>query len=114
MADAPYVSQLASSSSGIRSLSGNAAPLQKMQLKACAPSNYPRTSQAGSSPSRVPEDTDECAAGCTRVAAGSESTGYVCDLRHPSSNLSRNLFLRGGFLSSTESGGSMAQRNNRL
>jgi hypothetical protein len=32
---------------------------------------------------------------------------------HPPPNLSRNLFLRGGFLSSTESAGSMAQRDNR-
>jgi hypothetical protein len=108
----PYLSKLASSSYGIRSLSGNATPLQKMQMKVCAPSNYPVSSQAGSSPSQVPED-DECPAGCTRVAAGSWSTGDVCDLRHPSSNLSRNLFLCGGFLSSTESAGSMAQRGNR-
>jgi hypothetical protein len=108
----PYVSQLASSFYGIRSLSGNATPLQKMQMKVCAPSNYPVSSQAGSSPSQAPED-DECAAGCTRVAACSGSTGYVCDLSHPSSDLSRNLFLRGGFLSSTESAGSIAQRDNR-
>jgi hypothetical protein len=32
---------------------------------------------------------------------------------HPSPNLSRNLSLRGGFLSSTESAGSIAQRDNR-
>jgi hypothetical protein len=86
--------------------------LQKMQMKACAPSNYPASSQAGSSPSQEP-DNDACVAGSTRVGAGSASTGYVCDLSHPSSNLSRNLFLLGGFLSSTKSAGSMAQRDNR-
>jgi hypothetical protein len=90
----------------------HATPLESIQFKVCAPSNYPVSSQAGSSPSQVPED-DECIAGGTRVAAGSGSTGYVCDVSHPSSNLSRNLLLCGGFLLSTESAGSMAQRDNR-
>jgi hypothetical protein len=112
-AGSPYLSQLASSSCGSHSLSGTAAQLESFQSNVQSPSTFSAiSSQVGSSPSQVPED-DECVAGCTRVAAGSGSAGYVCDLSHPSSNLSRNLFLRGGFLSSTESAGSMAQRDNR-
>jgi hypothetical protein len=107
-AGSPTASQLASSSCGKHGWSGTPAHLESIQIIVQSPSNCPASSQAGSSPSQVPDDNDECAAGCTRVTDGSGSTGYVCDSRHPSSNLSRNLFLRGGFLSFTELAGSMA------
>jgi hypothetical protein len=111
-AGSPYLSQLASSSCGSYSLSGNATPLQQMQFEVCAPSNYSATSsQVGSSPSQVPED-DECLAGCTRVATGSGSTGYACDLSHPSPNLSHSLFLCGRFLLPPNQRRPMAQRDN--
>jgi hypothetical protein len=74
-AGSPYASQLASFSCGIHGLSGTPAHLESIQNIVQSPSNYPASSQAGSSPSQVPDDNDECAAGCTRVAAGSGSTG---------------------------------------
>jgi hypothetical protein len=77
-AGSPYVSQLASSSCGKHGLSGTPAHLQSMQIIVQSPSNCPASSRAGSSPSQVPDDNDECTAGCTRVTAGSGSTGYVC------------------------------------
>jgi hypothetical protein len=77
-----HISQLASSR-WIHSLSGNATPLESIQYKVYAPSNYPASSQAGSSQSQVPDE--ECIAGSTRVATGSGQTGYVCGNWPPSS-----------------------------
>jgi hypothetical protein len=77
-----HVIQLASSR-GIYSLSGNAALLESIQYKVHAPSSYPASSQTGSSQSQVPNE--EYIAGSTRVATGSEQTGYVCGNWTPSS-----------------------------
>jgi hypothetical protein len=48
-AGTPSVSQLASFSRGSNSSSGNASPLQKMQIGGCAPSNYSASHAAGTS-----------------------------------------------------------------
>jgi hypothetical protein len=106
-----HASQLAASFARVDiSLSGNPTPLQKMQIRVWTPSDcHASIAAAGSSQvfrrvrswrhtsgdrSRVKRDT--CVASS-----------------HPSSNLGRNLFPSGVFLSRTKSAGSMAQRDNR-
>jgi hypothetical protein len=104
-----HVSQLASFTRGSYSLSGNATPLQTMQFEVCTPSNYSASSAAGSSQ------------GTRRVRSWGHTSGDRSRVKrdtcvaigHPSSNLGRNLFPCGVFLSSTESAGSMAQRDDR-
>jgi hypothetical protein len=84
-----HASQLASFTRGTYSLSGNATPLQKMQIEVCMPSNYSTSFAAGSFPS-----TEECVAGGTRMVAGLGLTGS-------SPNLGRDLVR----LPRTKSGG---------
>jgi hypothetical protein len=93
------------------SLSGNASPLQKMQIKAWTPSDCHASFAAANFSQDISRRVRSW-----RHTSGDRSRAKrdTCVTNgHLSSNLGRNLSLRGGFLSRTESAGSMAQRDNR-
>jgi hypothetical protein len=75
------------------SLGGNATPLQKLQIGAWTPSYCQTSSQVGTSLefNRV---LSWMHPRCGRFRVN----GYVCCIRQPFPNLSRNLSLRAGFL----------------
>jgi hypothetical protein len=102
-----FISQLAFFARVGHSLSGNATPLQKMQIKVWTPSDCHASSQAGSSQQIWVQSWMHPRCGRFRV------NGYVCCTRKPFPNLSRNLSLRGGFLPHPIQRRSMAQRDNR-
>jgi hypothetical protein len=93
------------------SLSGNATPLQKMQIKVWTPSDCDASiAAAGSSQdvSRRVRSWRHTSDGRSRVKRD------TCVANgHPSSNLGRNLFPCGVFLPFTKSAGSIAQGDNR-
>jgi hypothetical protein len=98
-----------SSVRGNNGLSGNAALLEKIQIKVQSPSNQCHASEAGL--------TSQDCSRSRRVRSWRHTggcrfrvKGYVCATKAPSRYLGRNLFPRGVFLQSTESAGSMAQR----
>jgi hypothetical protein len=107
--ETPRSHQLAFFSRGFNSSGGNAIPLQQMQFRGYAPSNYSAFSAAGTSQSsRRVRSWRHTSGGRSRVKWD------TCVANgNPSSNLGRNLFPCGVFLSSTKSAGSMAHRDNR-
>jgi hypothetical protein len=90
-------------------LSGNAALLEKIQIKVQSPSNQRHASEAGL-PSQDCSRTRRVRSWRHTSGGRFRAKGYVCDKLSPSRNPGRNLFPRGVFLSPTESAGSMAQR----
>jgi hypothetical protein len=77
----PCFIQLASCSRGSNCSSGNALPLQTMQIRGCAPSNNSASHAAGSSQE---SSTRAGRAGRLRGVVGSGLIGYVCGKSPPS------------------------------
>jgi hypothetical protein len=78
-----HASQLASFTRGSYSLSGNATPLQTMQIKVCAPSNYSASHAAGGS-SQNSSTRLASRAGGLRGVAGSGQTDTCVAQGNPS------------------------------
>jgi hypothetical protein len=87
-----HVSQLASFSRGSHCSSGNASPLQTMQIGGCAPSNNSALHAVGSSQGSRAE-----LEACEVWSVQGQRDTCVTNC-HPSSNLGRNLFPHGVFL----------------
>jgi hypothetical protein len=101
-----HVSQLASAR-GINGLSGNAAPLEKIQIRVQTQSNQCHASAAGSSQGQ--SSTRRVRSWRHTSGGRSRGNGYVCGKSPPFPNPGRSLFPYGVFLRSTESAGSERQ-----
>jgi hypothetical protein len=93
------------------SLSGNATPLQKMQIKVWTPSYCHASLQAGSSQQSFSKIGSRAGSFCPVGGSGLKDT--CVSSSHPSRTCGRNLFLRGGFSHWQSQQSSMAQRDKR-